>query len=184
MAAFEVGVGEDAGAGFNEARHHVEDRDAGPEAAIAGAEAFFVEVADDAGVRKVLGEEVHHLHKDLVLGGVDFQTRTVVGDAETVGDVVGEGTRGGGFVGRKLSAPLEREKLPAGGEALIDDAGAEGAGDDVADAFEVGHGGDLLVRLRREDAIVPPIHLGREVADEIDPRSCKSLRREIYTVRF
>ncbi len=94
------------------------------------------------GVGEVLGEEFHHLLEDLIFSGVDLEAGAVIGDAEAVGDVVRISTWAGGFGFGQLAAPLDGEELPAGSLTLVDDAGAEGAGDDVADAFEVRHGWD------------------------------------------
>jgi len=121
-------------------RVHVEDVDAIPGAAVALAEAAFVEGADDGGVGEVLDEEIHHEGEDAVFGGVDFEAGAVVGDAEAVGDLVGEGGWGQGLVAGELAAPLEGDELPAGGLAFGEEGRGEGGGDDVADAFEVGHG--------------------------------------------
>jgi hypothetical protein len=131
--------GEEAWGDLDEAGVHVEDGDAVPGAAVALAEAAFVEGADDGGVGEVLDEEIHHEGEDAVFGGVDFEAGAVVGDAEAVGDLVGEGGWREGLVAGELASPFEGDELPAGALALGEEGWGEGGGDDVADAFEVGH---------------------------------------------
>jgi hypothetical protein len=52
-----------------------------------GAVALFVEVAGDACEGKILDQQFHHLHKDLVLFRIDLQPQTVLRDAKAVRDI-------------------------------------------------------------------------------------------------
>jgi hypothetical protein len=65
---------------FDKARHHIEDCDAVPWVAIAHTESFFIQIANDAGIGKVLSQQLHHDEQHLIFGGIDFQALTIIRD--------------------------------------------------------------------------------------------------------
>ena len=103
---------------LDEAREHIEDGDSAPRLACAGTEAFFIQIADDVGKRKVLHEQFHHQDKSLMFARVDLKTRAVVGDAQAVGDFFVICAVGQWGVARQLAPPFDGDKLPACGCAL------------------------------------------------------------------
>jgi hypothetical protein len=139
LLAFPLFGSEEAWSDFNETGHHIENGHAAPRLSATRAEAFFVEVADDAGVGKVLAQELHHEHESTVFRGVDFEPEAVIGDAQAEGYVfaVGAFTRRLGVW--QFTPPLDGNHLPPGSGALLKDIEAVGAGNYVADTFEVWH---------------------------------------------
>ncbi len=138
--------------------------------AVAHAQAFFVQVADDAGVGKVLDQQLHHQHERPVLEGIDFEALAIVGDAQAVGDVLAECALGWGFRLGQLAPPLDRYHLPSGGSALPHDIGTEWPGNHIANAFKMRHGAPPLNRggLKR--------HAIRQPKNQALGRHHKSLR--------
>jgi hypothetical protein len=100
--------------------------------------ALFVEVAGDAGEGKVLHQQLHHLHEDVVFFGVDLEALAVFGDAEAVGDFFDAAFDRG--VAGEFATPLDRGDLPSGVGALAKQVVGERSVEDVAGSFEVGHG--------------------------------------------
>src|ERR1700741_5643990 len=75
---------------FDEARRHIEQRYPVPRLPVPHPKALFVQVTYDAGIRKVLHQQLHHRHEHSVLCGVNLQPLAVVRDAESIRDILAE----------------------------------------------------------------------------------------------
>jgi hypothetical protein len=139
---------------FNEARDHLEDGDAAPGAAIALAETFLIQAADNDGIGEILREEFHDLHEDFVLERVGFEALAVVRDAEAVGDVFVEAALGRGFSVGEFATPFNGDHLPAGCGSLADDVGTERSRDYVFDSLEICHDRPPCMELAVEMAAI------------------------------
>ena len=109
---------EDARADLDQPRDHVENGAGRPERPRPGPEAPAVQFFGDAAEGVVLDNQIHHPDEGLLFGRVLFEVQAILGDTETVGDLLPEtGGFAGGWVDLDFAFPLQTD--PHQGPALV-----------------------------------------------------------------